>query len=560
MSNESDQGERFDAIIVGAGFAGLYMLHRLRAAGLSARIYEQADDVGGTWYWNRYPGARCDAESLAYSFSFSEELEQEWDWKERYATQGQILEYARHVAERFDLTRDIVFERTVAAARFDEAENLWYVTTQGVEDPAVANPAVANQQPDVACARFLIMATGCLSVPLVPDIPGLDDFAGDVYQTSQWPHEGVDFAGQRVGVIGTGSSAIQAIPLLARQAEHLTVFQRTPNFSIPAVNAPLDPDWVADFKQHYREHRELHRHGKSSGFGDLEIEPREKGPVVETSAGHSEAQLRELLEEHWQQGGAHFMGVIADTIANPQTNDLVASFVHGKIRDIVSDPEVADALCPTSHPIGTKRICVDTDYYETYNRDNVTLVDLRRTPIARVTQQGVETSDQVRELDALILATGFDAMTGALLRIDIRGAKGLALREKWSAGPRSYLGIAVAGFPNLFTITGPGSPSVLSNMLVSIEQHVDWLIGCLEHMRAEGFERIEALEGAEDAWVGHVNDVANMTLFPKGGSWYLGANVPGKPRIFMPYAAGVGPYREVCDQVAAKGYEGFAFG
>ena len=540
----SDESERFDVIIVGAGFAGLYMLHRLRAEGLSARVYEQADDVGGTWYWNRYPGARCDAESLAYSFSFSDELEQDWEWKERYATQPQILAYARHVAERFDLRRDIRFERTVDSARYDEAQTLWHVTTT---------------QGDAACAPFLVMATGCLSVPLVPDIPGLDDFAGDRYQTSQWPHEGVDFAGQRVGIIGTGSSAIQAIPLIARQADHLTVFQRTPNFSIPAANAPLDPSWVADFKQHYREHRQLHRLGKSSGFGDLEIEPREKGPVLETSAGHSEAELRALLEEHWQQGGAHFMGVIADTVVNPQTNDLVAAFVHDKIRQTVKDPKVADALCPTSHPIGTKRICVDTDYYETYNRPNVTLVDLRRTPIERITQSGVQTSDQLREFDALILATGFDAMTGALLRIDIRGAGGLTLQEKWSAGPRSYLGIAVVGFPNLFTITGPGSPSVLSNMLVSIEQHVDWLIDCLAHMRARGFQRVEAVEAAEDAWVGHVNDVANMTLFPKGGSWYLGANVPGKPRIFMPYAAGVGPYREVCEQVAEKGYEGFSF-
>jgi cyclohexanone monooxygenase len=539
-----DRDAHFDAIVVGAGFAGLYLLHRLRGLGLRARVYEQADEVGGTWYWNRYPGARCDAESLAYSFSFSPELEQEWEWSERYAGQPEILRYACHVADRFDLRRDIRFERTVDSAHFDEARTIWNVSTA---------------QGDTASARFLVMATGCLSVPLTPDIPGLGDFTGERYQTSLWPHEGVDFSGQRVGIIGTGSSAIQAIPIIATQAEELSVFQRTPNFSIPAFNHPLDREWVETFKQHYPEHRALHRQAKGSGFGDLEAQPREQGVIVESSAEMSEAEMVDLLERYWKRGGACFMGVVGDALFDRRANEVVARFVHEKIRATVRDPATADALCPTSHPIGTKRICVDTDYYETFNRDNVRLVDLRKTPIERITATGLETSADRYEFDSLILATGFDAMTGALLGIDIRGAGGVTLAERWEAGPRSYLGIGVSGFPNFFTVTGPGSPSVLSNMLLSIEQHVDWMIDCMAHMRENGFARIEPDPAAEESWVAHVNEVANATLFPEGGSWYLGANVPGKPRVFMPYLAGTAIYRGICEQVAAKGYEGFRF-
>ena len=544
QNQELDRERDFDVVIVGAGFAGLYMLHRLRGLGLTARVYEAGDNVGGTWYWNRYPGARCDAESLAYSFSFSPELEQEWEWSERYATQPEILRYAEHVADRFDLRRDIRFERTVNAARFDEADRRWTVETE---------------QGDRARARICIMATGCLSVPQRPDIPGLDDFQGNLYQASLWPHEGVDFTGQRVGVIGTGSSAIQAIPVIAEQAGQLTVFQRTPNFSVPAVNSKLDPEWVAQFKAHYREHRDNHRHGLGQGFGDLEIEPHPPSPAAETGAELTDAELEQALEEYWAKGGARFMGAVTDSLSNEETNRLFADFVRKKIRETVKDPEVAEALCPTDHPIGTKRICVDTGYYETYNRDNVSLVNLRKTPIERITASGIQTSDAHYELDTLVLATGFDAMTGALLRMDIRGVGGMALSEKWAAGPRSYLGIGIAGFPNLFTITGPGSPSVLSNMLVSIEQHVDWMIDCIRYMEDEGLALVEPDPEAEDAWVDHVNEVANGTLFPEGGSWYLGANVAGKPRVFMPYAAGVGAYREVCDRVAENGYEGFRF-
>ncbi len=544
MKNGAERDQRFDAVIVGAGFAGMYMLYRLRRMGLEARVYEAAGDVGGTWYWNRYPGARCDAESLAYSYSFSPELEQSWEWTERYATQPEILRYARHVAERFDLRRDIRFERRVTRAAWQEDGGVWEIGTDAG---------------DRVTAPFFILAVGCLSVPLIPDIPGLDEFAGELYYTGHWPHEGVDFSGREAGIIGTGSSAIQAIPVIAEEAARLVVFQRTANFSVPAANAPLDPEFVREFKAHYREHRENHRRGLGQGFGDLMPEPMPGGPVCETAEALSDSEVQALLERYWQVGGAHVIGVLGDTLVNPRTNALVADFVRAKIRAIVKDPATAESLCPTSHPIGSKRICVDTAYYETFNRDNVRLVNLRKTPIERVTPAGVEVGGELIELDTLVLATGFDAMTGACERIDISGRNGQTLRDKWHAGPRTYLGLSVNGFPNLFTITGPGSPSVLSNMMVSIEQHVDWIAACLEHMRAAGLRRVEAGGSAEAQWVAHVNEVADMTLFPKGGSWYLGANVPGKPRVFMPYAGGVGAYREICESVAARGYEGFEF-
>jgi cyclohexanone monooxygenase len=542
---ERDDGARFDAIVVGAGFAGMYLLHRLRSIGMTARVYESGASVGGTWYWNRYPGARCDAESLAYSYSFSGELEQDWEWTERYATQPEILAYAEHVAARFDLKRDIRFERRVTRAAWDDARGEWTLETD---------------RGDRASARFCIMATGCLSVPLEPHIAGLRAFSRELHWTSRWPHHAVDFSGKRVGVIGTGSTAIQAIPVIAETAGQLTVFQRTPNFSVPAKNAPLDPQFVAAFKRNYPGHRQKHRLGLGAGFGDLRVEPHDGLPVYETSAGRSEAELRAALESWWEIGGARFCSAIADTLMSEQTNRIVADFVREKIRAIVKDPATADALCPTSHPIGTKRICVDTGYFETYNRPNVKLVDLTKTPIARITTTGIELVDGAHhELDMLVMATGFDAMTGALLRIDVRGARGARLADAWAAGPRSYLGLGVSGFPNLFTITGPGSPSVLSNMLVSIEQHVDFTLGCIDWMRKKGHTRIEATPEAEAQWVAHVSEVANGTLMPRAGSWYMGANIPGKPRMFMPYAAGVGPYREICERVAANAYEGFAF-
>jgi cyclohexanone monooxygenase len=540
----TDVPRHFDIIVVGAGFAGLYMLYKARTLGLSVRGYEAGADVGGTWYWNRYPGARCDAESLAYSYSFDPALEQEWAWTERYATQPEILRYAQHVADRHDLRRDIRFERRVTSAVYRESGNRWEVTTEAG---------------DTASAQFLVMATGCLSVPLVPQIEGLQSFAGECYYSGAWPHQPVAFTGKRVGVIGTGSSAIQAIPSIAETAGDLTVFQRTPNFRVPARNAPLDPAWAAAFKRNYRRHRHLHRQGLSSGFGDLDIEPRPRAPDAGTAAGLSDEAFEALVEARWQRGGAFILGTAGDTLLNADTNRRFAALVHRKIRETVRDPATADALCPTSHPIGAKRICVDIEYYATYNRANVHLVNLRENPIERITPHGVQLRDRHVDLDMLVLATGFDAMTGALLRIDIRGSNGLRLADNWAEGPRTYLGLMVAGFPNLFTITGPGSPSVLSNMLVSIEQHVDFVADCLIRMREIGRATVQTCVEAEDEWVRHVNDVADATLFPKGGSWYLGANVPGKPRVFMPYAGGVGAYREICDAVAADDWRGFVF-
>jgi len=541
---ETDQNVSFDAIIVGAGFAGMHMLHQLRQMGLTARIYETADDVGGTWYWNRYPGARCDAESVAYSYSWDEDLEQEWEWTERYSTQPEILRYAIHVSERFDLRKDIRFERRVTAIHYNEGANRW---------------DVATDQGDSASAHYIIMATGCLSVPAVPDIAGLDDYKGNRYQASQWPHEEVDFTGQHVGVIGTGSSAIQAIPVMARQAAQLTVFQRTPNFSVPAQNRPLDDDWVAGFKKNYRGHRHNQKYGLNSGFGDLKVELGETVPLADAANEISEEELLAGMEARWQQGGATFLNLVMDSMIDDDSNALFANFIHNKIRETVKDPETAEALCPTTHPVGSRRICVDIDYFETYNRDNVSLVNLLKNPIERITETGIQLADGHVELDSLVLATGFDAMTGALARIDIQGEGGEKLLDKWEAGPRTYMGLMMSGFPNLFTITGPGSPSVLSNMMVSIEMHVEFISKCIANAADKGADKVQVTKSNEDWWVNHVNEVANATLYRKGGSWYLGANIKGKPRVFMPYASGVGAYRELCEKVMDQDFRGFEF-
>jgi cation diffusion facilitator CzcD-associated flavoprotein CzcO len=536
--------QQVDVVVVGAGFSGMYLLHKFRKMGLTTQVFEAGDGVGGTWYWNRYPGARCDAESMAYSYSFDSDLEQEWEWSERYATQPEILKYMNHVAERFDLFRDIKLNTRVTAANFDDADRLWSVKTD---------------QGDEVAARFCIMATGCLSTPQDPDIPGVKDFKGPSYMTGRWPHEGVNFEGKTVGVIGTGSSAIQAIPVIAKQAKHLTVFQRTPNFSVPAKNAPLDPKWVEDYKRDYRQHRDDYKHGRVSSFGDLMIPEHERQITEEMILERPIEEVHATLERFWGYGGARFIGTYVDTMISEEANQVVADFVRDKIRETVKDPELADKLCPTSHPIGTKRICVDSDYFDTYNRDNVTLVDISEQPLETITEQGLKTSEQDYEFDILVLATGFDAMTGTLSRMNITGAAGKPLNDKWEAGPRTYLGLGIHEFPNLFLVTGPGSPSVLSNMIVSIEQHVDFITDMIKYMTENSFEVFEPDLAAEDAWVDHVNEVASATLFPKAGSWYMGANIPGKPRVFMPYAGGVGPYRELCDGIAEKGYEGFKF-
>jgi cyclohexanone monooxygenase len=532
-SGSPGQSSDFDAVIVGAGFAGLYMLYRLRGLGLSARIYEAGGGIGGTWYWNRYPGARCDVESMDYSYSFSDELQQEWRWTERYASQPEILRYIEHVADRFDLRRDIQLDTRVTAALFDEAANRWHIETD---------------RGDHVAARFCIMATGCLSSAKIPAFPGLESFAGTTYHTSHWPHTDVDFTGQRVGVIGTGSSAIQSIPIIARQAASLVVFQRTPNFSVPTWNRPLDPEYERQVKADYAEFR---RQARESRVGYVV-------PVNDQSAlAASPEERQRQYEMRWQRGGLGFAAAYTDLLTRQEANDTAAEFFRTKIRATVRDAAVAEALAPKDYPLGTKRICVDTDYYDTFNRANVTLVDLRSEPLEAITPRGVRTQTTEYEFDSIVFATGFDAMTGALLNIDIRGRAGGTLRQKWADGPRTYLGIAIAGFPNLFTITGPGSPSVISNMMVSIEQHVDWIADCLRHMQSRDLQTVEATVEAEDMWVAHVNDVANATLYPLAKSWYTGANIPGKPRIFMPYVGGVGAYRKQCDDIAARNYEGF---
>jgi len=528
------QASDTDVVVVGAGFSGLYLLHKLRAIGLRTRVFEAASDVGGTWYWNRYPGARCDVESMQYSYSFSGELQQDWHWSERFSAQPEILDYARHVAERFDLRRDIDFDTRVTAAHYDAADRRWQVETDRGERLR---------------ARFVIMATGCLSSAQIPEFKGLDSFAGATYHTGNWPHEEVDFTGQRAAVIGTGSSAIQAIPVIAGQAAHLTVFQRTPNYSIPTRNGPMTPEYEQSWKSDYAR---LRAEARQTSNGIL-ANPNEFS-AMEVSA----EERQRILEERWEIGGTYFMGAFNDLATNQQSNDAAAAFVRNKIRDIVEDPEAAKLLAAKDYPIGTKRICVDSHYFETFNRDNVTLVDVSRTPIEEITPTGLITGSRAYDFDAIVFATGFDAMTGTLLKIDIRGRDGMTLGEKWHAGPRTYLGLMSQGFPNLFMITGPGSPSVLSNMMVSIEQHVDWVVDSLAWLRDGGLETIEPTREAEDAWVAHVNDVAYETLYPQANSWYMGANIPGKPRLFLPYIGGVGAYREKCDAVAANGYEGFA--
>ena len=525
--------EDFDVVIVGAGFAGLYMLHRLRTVGLSARVCEAGSGVGGTWFWNRYPGARCDVESMEYSYQFSDELQQQWEWTERYAAQPELLRYANHVADRFDLRRDIEFDSRVTAAAFDEATGRWRITA--------ADSAQLT-------ARYCVMATGCLSSANLPNIDGLDTFRGGWYHTGHWPHDAVNFAGLRVGVIGTGSSAIQSIPIIAEKAEHLYVFQRTPNYAVPARNAPLDARVQQAIKADYaglRQRAKRMRNGIQY-------------PVNEASALEvTEEERQREYAARWEHGGLSFLGSFSDLLVDRQANDTAAEFIRAKIREVVHDPAVAAALSPRN-VFGCKRLCIDTGYYETFNRPNVTLVDLGRAPIDAVTRDGIVAGGKTCELDAIIFATGFDAMTGALRNIDIRGRAGKPLNEKWAEGPRAYLGVAIADFPNLFIITGPGSPSVLTNMLPSIEQHVEWIADCILFARERGRGCIEATPAAEHEWVAHVNDDAGGTLFPSCNSWYVGANIPGKPRVFMPYIGGFPRYVETCSHIAANGYAGFA--
>jgi cyclohexanone monooxygenase len=528
----TEAGMALDAVVVGAGFAGMYMLHRLRGLGFSARVFEAGGGVGGTWYWNRYPGARCDVESMQYSFSFSEELDQEWNWSEKYAPQPEILSYANHVADRFDLRRHIVFDTRVIASTFDEAAKGWLIETD---------------RGDRVFAKFCILAVGCLSAPNRPNFRDLEDFRGKIYHTGEWPHQGVNFSGLRVGVIGTGSSAIQSIPIIARQAAALTVFQRTATWSVPAWNEKLTPEYLQSAKADYPALRAKAR-ARPTGF----YFPFNTQPALEAAPDDREQQY----EEAWARGGLPFLGSYGDLLFEKAANDTIADFARRKIRGIVKDPATADLLCP-DNVFGCKRLCVDTGYFETYNLPHVKLVDVSRRPIERFTADGIEVDGVEYGLDAVVSATGFAAMTGSFDKIRITGRDGLTLSEKWRAGPRAYLGIASAGFPNLFMITGPGSPSVLASMIQAIEQHVDWLADCMGHMRDIGATSIEPLAEDEDAWVEHVNEVSKISLRSTCSSWYVGANIPGRPRVFMPYIGGFPIYVQKCNEVMTGGFSGF---
>ncbi|MGY3340012.1 cation diffusion facilitator CzcD-associated flavoprotein CzcO [Streptomyces filamentosus] len=534
MNDGTTSAPDVDVVVVGAGVTGLYAVHRLRGLGLRVRGFERGDDVGGVWFWNRYPGARCDVESVDYSYSFDEELQQEWDWSEKYAAQPEILRYLGHVADRFGLRGAYSFGTSVRSAELDEERLLWTVRTDRGE---------------TVTARFCVFALGCLSATHAPAIPGMADFAGTTHHTGAWPHEGVDFTGLRVGVLGTGSSGIQAVPLIAGRAAHLTVFQRSANYSVPAGNRPLDDAERARQKAGYAERRRLSR--LSGGGSPHAAHPARTFEVPEE-------ERRAAFEERWRLGGVLYSKTFPDQLTDRAANAAARAFWEEKVRAMVDDPAVADLLVPVDHPIGTKRIVTDSGYYAAFNRPDVRLVGLRENPVERIEARGVRLADgTLVELDALVLATGFDAMTGAVDRIEVRGRGGRPLKEAWAAGPRTYLGLGTDGFPNLFHLAGAGSPSVMANVVLCAEQHVDWLAGCLRHLEAHGHRAIEAREEAVDGWVAECRDRAAATLFMEADSWYLGANIPGKPRVFMPFVGGLGVYGEIIAKVAEAGYEGF---
>ena len=529
---------KLDALIIGAGFSGLYQLLSLRdKVGLSVKVVEAGDGVGGTWYWNRYPGARCDSESHSYSYYFSDEILKEWQWSERYPGHAEVVRYLNFVADKLDLKRDINFNLRVCSAKYNTSKNAWEVETeQGV------------------CfeCTYLITAVGCLSSTNVPTFPGHEDFEGEWYHTGQWPHEGVDFTGKRVGQIGTGSTGIQAVPVIAETAKHLTVFQRTANYSVPAKNGPLSQEFQDYLEENRANIKETIR--TTPNGHPFVISERKVFDV-------DDAEREKIFEEAWEHGGLGFRACFQDIAFDKKANDVAADFIKRKIRSIVKDPKTADLLTDIDHPYATKRPPIDTNYFETYNRDNVNLVDVRSSPIECITKKGVKTGDKEYELDIIVFATGFDAMTGPLLRLNIEGRDGVKLEDIWEGGPKTYLGLQVPGFPNLFTITGPGSPSVLCNMPVAIEQHVEWVTDCISFLEQNKINTIEATEDSMDKWVSHVNDCANVTLMPHAKhTWYYGANIPGKPRVFMPYAGGMARYRAICEDIAKQQYVGFKLG
>ena len=527
-----------DAIVVGAGFSGLYQLLLLRdKLGLSVKVLDTAQGVGGTWYWNRYPGARCDSESHSYAYYFSKELLNEWEWSERYPQQPEILRYLNHVADRFNLRSDIVLGTKVQSAHYSDADKRWHVTTD---------------QGQTYVAKYFITAVGCLSSANIPSIAGLEAFEGQWFHTGEWPHEGVDFTGKKVGVVGTGSTGIQAIPVIAEQAKHLTVFQRTANYSIPARNVPLDES----FKRYAKENADHFREVMTSNTNAHPFRISER--LVHDV---SDEERNQIYEEAWLKGGLQFRATFKDLLQNPDSNRTAADFIRNKIRQTVTDPVKAEQLSDIDHPFAAKRPPIDSGYFETFNADHVDLVNLRETPIECITPRGIKTSTTEFNLDIIVFATGFDAMTGSLLKMDIQGRHGVTLQNTWQAGPLNYLGLQVPGFPNMFTVTGPGSPSVLCNMPPAIEHHVEWITNCIEHLQKNKLDFIEASQDASESWVATVNAAANETLLPQAKhSWYLGANVPGKPRVFMPYPGGFLRYRTTCEEVVNKGYAGFVLG
>ena len=540
----SGTGAEADVAVIGAGIGGLYMHYRLRELGLRAIGFEAGPDVGGTWWWNGYPGARCDVESLDYSYSFSPELLAEWQWSERFATQPEILRYIEHVAERFDLKRDIRFDTRVVAMTFDDEANLWTLETDGGDSVTVP---------------FVVTAVGCLSAHFVPDMPGLEQFEGRWLRTSAWPQQGVEIKGKRVGIIGTGSSGIQSIPEIAKEAAHLTVFQRTPNFSLPARNGPVDPAHQAMVEADYPAYARKNRESRAGFQPRIPTQLMPPGWQPGRSALEASEQEREaVFETMWNAGGTAFTAPYTDLVQHIDANRYAAEFVHKKIREIVDDPEVAVRLTPTNHPFATKRLCLDSDYYATFNRENVTLVDIRAEPIERIVPEGLRTSERAYPLDVLIFATGFDAVTGPLTRLNITGSHGAKLTDRWADGPSTYLGLTIADFPNLFTVTGPGSPSVFTNMIPTIEQSVAWIADCLGHVTRQGYARIEADPAAQEQWTEEVARVAEATLYVRANSWYMGANIEGKPRRMLAYLGGLDAYEKRCNDVAGDGYRGFA--
>jgi cyclohexanone monooxygenase len=523
-----------DVVVIGAGFAGLYAVHKFTTQGFKVVAFEKASDVGGVWYWNRYPGARCDCESYYYSYSFSTELQQHWRWSLRYSEQPEILRYLSHVADRFELRRHYRFATAVTKLEYDDAAKRW--TVHGSDGKRIS-------------ARFVVSAVGCLSEIQRPKIPHLDTFSGELLFTAAWPHAGVDFTGKRVGIIGTGASGVQAISRIAPAAKHLTVFQRTANWVIPVWNAPMSAEFDRWVKEHYSEIRA--RCLASQGGVPFD-------PAVVAALDLNEKDRKATLDKYWERGGTQFFSAFSDAFSNIEANEIVAEFVRAYIRRIVKDPKVAQMLIPTDHPVGTKRPPMDDDYYATFNRPNVMLVNLRETPIVGFDPHALRTTAASYNIDVLVLATGFDAMTGALLAMNVTGKNGRQLRDVWAEGPQSYLGLGVAGFPNLFTVTGPLSPSVLANMPTAVEQHVDWIADCLTYLKAHDLKSIEATSDAQKEWTEHSDMVASQSLYPRANSWYLGSNIPGKPRRFGVYIGGFSNYRQRCETVAQNGYDGFA--